>query len=165
MFNKMPSPAPSSLCILCQHQGIVIAGDDFSVKSPSHEARCYLCPEHFHLALILVPGLQFHSVFAVLYQGNGIFSPSRKFVSSPKPPLLQLLLQSNNRCSPVPSLSILIHCLSSVNTVKPNRNLSVSHQDTQDETHLLIRASQTTSMGSFSAVPTPVHHFPSVFSN
>lgn len=78
----------------------------------------YISPEHFHLALRLVPGLQTHSVFVVLYQGNGISSsPSRKLVSSLKPPLLPCLLQPSPqmltlafRIHSHPLLQLLSHC-------------------------------------------------------
>lgn len=82
VFNKMPSPVFSSLCILCQCPGNIIASDDFAVKFPSLETHCCISPEHFHLVWILVPSLEIHSVFFVVYQRKGIFfSPPRKFVS------------------------------------------------------------------------------------
>lgn len=68
VFNKIVF---SSLCVLCQCPGNIIASDDFAVKLPSLETHCYISPEHFHLAWILVPRLQIHSVFFAVYQKKG----------------------------------------------------------------------------------------------
>lgn len=136
VFNKIVF---SSLCVLCQCPSNVIASDDFAVKLISLETHCYISPEHFHLAWILVPRLQIHSVFFVVYQKKGgsiFFSPSRKFVSwSP--------LFSNSFCRESRDAQCYLP-YPFWPTVSAPFTLSNPTADSVSEADFLIRALQTT---------------------
>lgn len=159
VFNKIVF---SFLCVFCQCPGNIIASDDFAVKLPSLETHCYISPEHFHLAWILVPRLQIHSVFFVVYQKKGghLLFPIKK-ICVLKPPLFKLFLQRIKRCSMLSSISILTHCLSSVCTVKSNSRLCqwswLPYQGTANNSlgfsTILSHTSQTDSYRSLQGSP------------